>query len=269
MPKRSSHTSAPGRGRSGSGSTVPSRRRQVPFRPSGVDPGRRSIAAVFLDFGGTVVRPRRALLPFFRVAARRAGVRVPWTEFLRANETVWAELWPRGPSLVGHRPSFADLVHEHALRRAGARGPLMRMVRTIRAEATSPRWHRPYAETPRVLARMRALGLSLHLISNNVDYLPVLLGRLGWAHTFDTVTYSQELGHSKPDLRIFRTALRRAACPPDRALYVGDSWEADYLGARGAGMEAVWLNRRAKRPPGPCRQIRRLDELPALLSRLD
>ena len=51
-----------------------------------------------------------------------------------------------------------------------------------------------------------------------------------------------------------------AAC-----LYVGDSFEADVVGARGAGMPACWFNPRGAPPPnddeGPDVEIRAHDEL--------
>lgn len=225
-----------------------------------------SLRAVFFDFGGTLVRSLDNMLPLFREAARKTRLDVPWAEFARANEQSWVELWPDAPRLLGKLPSFADQVHERALRRVGAQGPIDRMVRCIREEAVSPRWHPPFPETIRTLRELRELGLSLHVVSNNVDYLPLLLENLGWVGTFDSVTYSQELGASKPDPRLFRYALERAGCMPEDTVHVGDSWESDYLGARAVGMGAIWLNRRGRPPPVACPEIRDLTALRPLLS---
>ncbi len=221
--------------------------------------------ALFFDFGGTLVRTRRDMLPLFQVAAQRAEVRVPWAEFLRANDEVWEELWPQAPGLLGATPSFADMVHERALRRVGTEGSIERMVECIREEAVAAKWHPPFPETEAALEGFLADGFSLHVVSNNVDYLPILLTNLGWSETFGTVTYSQELGVAKPDPRLFHHALARVACLPEQALYVGDSWKSDYLGARGVGMGAVWLNRSGRPAPGPCQQARDLLEIRELL----
>lgn len=229
---------------------------------------KRVARSLFLDFGGTLCRSRADLLPVFREAAERAGTRIPEEAYLRANEECWDELWPSAPSLVGQIPSFADRVHEMALRRIGFVGPIDAVVRNIREAAISPHWHEPFPETEETLRRLRARGIPMHLLSGNVDYLPILLANLGWTSFFRTVTFTQEVGVQKPDVRVFRFALRRADQAPAEAVYVGDSWEADILGAQRAGMSAVWLNRTGRPAPGPCREIRSLSELPGLLSDL-
>jgi len=233
--------------------------------PSGNLPG-MPVRSLFFDFGGTLVHSRMDLLPPFREAARRADVRLAFEEFRRANEAVWEELWPNAPAMLGKQPSFADVVHERALRRVGAEGSIERMVDCLREELLSPRWHEPFPETEPALRAARSRGLRLHLVSNNIDYLPSILRNLGWSGLFDSVTFSQEIGVSKPDPRIFRLALGRAGCAPEDAVHVGDSWEADYLGATGVGMRAVWLNRTRVAPPGPCESITDLRGLGPLLS---
>lgn len=225
-----------------------------------------SRAAVFFDFGGTLCRSRADILPVFQEAARRAGIKVRWEEYLRVNEEVWNELWPDAPQLVGVVPSFAERVHEGALRRIGFEGATEPFVRYISEEATSPRWHEPFPETEATLTHLRARGTPVHIVSGNVDYLPVLLANLGWSGFFDSVTYTQEVGFQKPDPRVFRFALRRAHQDPHGALFVGDSWDADYLGARRVGMPAIWLNRTRQPAPEPCQQIATLSEIGAILT---
>lgn len=210
----------------------------------GVPSGRRMRArAVLFDFGGTLVEPYTDLLAAFRAAGRRAGVELPWAEYLRANETLWEELWPQSADWIGRRPSFADEIHARALRAVGFDGPVEPMVECIREEATSPRFHAPFPESDGVLRELGDRGIAAHLVSNNVDYLPFLLERLGWADRFASVTYSQEIAVAKPDPRLFQLALRRAACAAEDAVFVGDSWEADVVGAQRAGIRPIWLNR--------------------------
>jgi putative hydrolase of the HAD superfamily len=54
-----------------------------------------------------------------------------------------------------------------------------------------------------------------------------------------SITDSGIIGHEKPHPAIFAAALRTMNVEPERALYVGDVYAIDYLGARNAGMEAV------------------------------
>jgi FMN phosphatase YigB (HAD superfamily) len=221
--------------------------------------------ALFFDFGGTLCQSRADILPIFKEAARRAGVQLPWSEYLRANEECWNELWLEAPEMVGKTPAFADRVHEMALRRVGFTGSTELFVRCCREEATSPRWHAPFEDAVPTLTSLRAARIPLHVISGHVDYLPTIIANLGWSDLFDTVTFTQEVGAQKPDPRVFHFALRRAGQEPAKSIHVGDSWEADYLGARNVGMSAVWLNRTGKLAPGPCREIRTLRDLEQLV----
>lgn len=203
-----------------------------------------SVRHVFLDFGGTLVTPYVDMSAIFGGVARELGVEVPMPEFLRANEEIWWRLWPRATEYLGQLPSFADTVHELALRRIGFEGPVDRFVLGIRKAATSPKWHPPFPEAESVLEALTERGFTPHLISNSVDYLPELLDNLGWSHHFATVTFAQEVGANKPDPRIFRRALERSGASPSDSVHVGDSWKDDVQGALGVGMRPVWLNRR-------------------------
>lgn len=224
--------------------------------------------AVLLDFGGTLTESRSDMRPAFEAAAQRCGAELPWPELEAAMAAAWEELWPEAPGLLGRRPGFADLVHERALRRIGVAGPIDRMVDCMREEAVAPRWHRPYPEVDAALAALGERGVSLHLLSNNVDYLPHLVRNLGWEGRFASITYSQELGVAKPDPRLFRLGLARTGEPAGAVVHLGDSWESDYLGARAAGIRAVWLNRTGTPAPFACEEVHDLRGFVAWLDRL-
>ncbi len=67
----------------------------------------------------------------------------------------------------------------------------------------------------------------------------------------DALVISEEAGVRKPDRRIFEIALAMTGCRPEDAIMVGDSWRHDVLGARAAGVAAVWFNRYGERNPEP------------------
>jgi len=58
----------------------------------------------------------------------------------------------------------------------------------------------------------------------------------------DTLVVSEEAGISKPDPQIFNLTLDRLECTGDEAVMVGDSFAADIVGARAAGIRAIWFN---------------------------
>ena len=50
------------------------------------------------------------------------------------------------------------------------------------------------------------------------------------------------MGWRKPKPVIFRRAIELLNILPEEALFVGDNFGADICGAKGVGMDAVWLN---------------------------
>ncbi len=58
---------------------------------------------------------------------------------------------------------------------------------------------------------------------------------------FQVVVISRDLGIRKPDPRIFHYTLERLRVKPDEAVHVGDSIEQDIIGAKRAGLKAVWI----------------------------
>jgi putative hydrolase of the HAD superfamily len=120
---------------------------------------------------------------------------------------------------------------------------------------------RPYPEVPRALARLRAGGARLAVVSNWDVSLHDVLERTGLRPLVDTVVISAEVGAAKPDPAIFRAALERLGAVAGDALHAGDSVEHDVAGARAAGIEAVLVARDGAAVPAGVRAIASLDEL--------
>jgi putative hydrolase of the HAD superfamily len=100
---------------------------------------------------------------------------------------------------------------------------------------------------PLVRARAR-----VGIVSNNLlEEQQEKLRHCGLDRFVDALVVSEEAGVSKPDPLIFHIALERLACAAADAVMVGDSWPADVIGARAAGVRAIWFNRHgAPKPDG-------------------
>jgi putative hydrolase of the HAD superfamily len=120
---------------------------------------------------------------------------------------------------------------------------------------------RAYPEVPGVLARLRAGGARLAVVSNWDISLHDVLERTGLRPLVDAVVISAELRVAKPDPAIFRAALDRLGAPADGAVHVGDSLEHDVAGARAAGLDAVLVARNGAPAPEGVRVVRSLAEL--------
>ncbi len=96
---------------------------------------------------------------------------------------------------------------------------------------------------PEVRAVLTELGSRLPLaVTTNGNTDPAVVG-LG--DTFACVTNPYESGFRKPDPRIFHLTAERLGVDPAAVLHVGDHLTEDAVGARDAGLQARWLNRRA------------------------
>ncbi|GBC78135.1 Pyrimidine 5'-nucleotidase YjjG [bacterium HR08] len=125
-------------------------------------------------------------------------------------------------------------------------------------------------ENRRLLVRARE-RFRLGLVSN-FDHPPTarrILRDFGIHDLFETIVISAEVPWRKPHREIFFRALAPLGVSPREVLFVGDTFEADILGAKSIGMDAAWLNRRGEEVPDdgvdPDYVISRLDELAVVL----
>ncbi|MCM5661753.1 YjjG family noncanonical pyrimidine nucleotidase [Galbibacter mesophilus] len=81
---------------------------------------------------------------------------------------------------------------------------------------------------------------NLHIITNG--FAEVQQGKLKNSnidHYFNVVMNSELAGVKKPNPLIFQKALEMAKVKPENSLMIGDSYEADFLGAQNVGMHAL------------------------------
>lgn len=120
-------------------------------------------------------------------------------------------------------------------------------------------WSRGAEDAPGTLEALRERGYRLAVVSNADGRVRALLEEAGLSLHFEFVVDSAEVGVEKPDPRIFQAATARLDLPPASCAYVGDIYEIDVLGARGAGLEAILIGN-CEAPPEVVR-VGRLAEL--------
>jgi putative hydrolase of the HAD superfamily len=111
------------------------------------------------------------------------------------------------------------------------------------------------------LQKLRDAGLRLGVVSNSDGRVEQALEAAGLRRYFDVVIDSALAGVEKPDPRIFHAALDALGVAPEEALYVGDLYEIDVLGARAAGMEAVLLGKLEAGSALQCRSAPSIENL--------
>ncbi|MED4004896.1 HAD family hydrolase [Priestia aryabhattai] len=99
----------------------------------------------------------------------------------------------------------------------------------------------PFLHMEHVLKELKKKGLLLGMITNGfTDFQWMNIKALRIDHYFDTILVSEQEGIKKPHKDIFLRALKALDVSAEESVYVGDHPENDVLGARGAGMHAVW-----------------------------
>ena len=96
------------------------------------------------------------------------------------------------------------------------------------------------------LIYLKTKGYQLAVLSNNDSRLTKILREKKIAQYFDKIFVSEEIGHQKPKLDIFRHVEESLYFRSNEILHIGDNIYEDYLGAKEAGWQAMLIGR--KRP---------------------
>lgn len=108
----------------------------------------------------------------------------------------------------------------------------------------------------------------LFILSNGfreVQYLK--LENSGLALFFEQMILSEDAEVQKPHKGIFDFALNNTNSKREESLMIGDSWDADILGAKNADMDAIWYNPKGESEHGfsPLYTVRNLEEIKNIL----
>lgn len=82
---------------------------------------------------------------------------------------------------------------------------------------------------------------------------------------FTTVTTSEDVGVKKPNPAIFEHALRLSGATPENSVMIGDSYEADVLGAKRLGFSTIFFNYRKLSVSNGELQVQDLAQISCLL----
>lgn len=227
-----------------------------------------AVAAVALDFGGTLATPGaspcgRDVVAVLESrfgwpspagldvavdevraeakAAYRQGVQTPW-------ETILADAWQRVSAQPPDLDAVVDALWESvpdAVVDPRAAAAVRTLRRSQRELVLACNTQRPIAHRRRTLA---VAGLVEH---------------------FDALVLSSDIGFTKPDPRFYAAVVDAAGGVPGAVLFVGDTLDKDVVGPRAAGMRAA-LVCAGDPPPGLPEDvpvIAHVAELPNLLER--
>lgn len=219
--------------------------------------------AVLFDAGGTLVHLDYAWIA--RIARARGADLA--AEALRRAEVVSRH------AIDAHARATGSVTGSDATRREGYFGNLLRaagvpdglrgqiLVDLERANLESNLWRVPLEQAAETLEGLRARGVRTAVVSNADGRVEALLHAAGLGVHLELVVDSHYEGIEKPDPAIFERALARMGVRAERAVYVGDIYSIDVVGARAAGLSPILIDSVGAYPDADCPRIARLGEL--------
>lgn len=120
-------------------------------------------------------------------------------------------------------------------------------------------------DVPETLQTLKGAGFTLGVVSNRSEAFGEYLAQVGLAVYVDFSLSAGEANSWKPDPGIFIQALRLASCQPEQAIYVGDNYYADVVGAGRVGIRPVLIDPQQVFPAPGCTVIHTLNEVLQLL----
>ena len=202
-----------------------------------------SLRAVFLDAGNTILGMDYVLLA---EVAGRAGLRVRPEEVWRAEAAARVRLdallaTGRSTETVDTFRRYCDLILEGIQVPEGSVRDALRE-RVAAAEVRERLWSVAMPGVVAAMARIKALGLKLGIVSNADGRVAERLRHAGLDQHLDYIGDSRLIGSEKPDPGIFQHVAAHLGVRPDQALHVGDLHAIDVVGAQRAGIPAVLLD---------------------------
>jgi putative hydrolase of the HAD superfamily len=228
--------------------------------------------AVFFDFFGTLIFWTQPLHITIRKIADRYQLRLDWSAYDEAQAILTEAYEASKPTNNIRDTIFRQLdtccailkklgVHEHVDQIAWE---VLQYEHALfsRNNATL------YEDVLPTLDRLQQTDLKMGIISNWDTPLHAMVEELGLAPYFEVVvaSHDQRVRSAKPDAAIFEYALNAVGASAKEAVHVGDSFEADIMGAHSAGIRAILLDRDGAQTERWGETIRTLHALPDLLS---
>jgi len=122
-----------------------------------------------------------------------------------------------------------------------------------------------FPEVKESLRELKCMGLKIGLVSTGYEEdIAAITGKVSLGtELFDVVVGANTIGHVKPHPNAFKYALNKLRVKPEEALFVGDSVDADYRGAKAVGMHALLVRRATnekgrRQEPGTVSSIREI-----------
>jgi HAD superfamily hydrolase (TIGR01662 family) len=228
------------------------------------------IKAVFFDLDGTLRHSVPSGGEVFTDYVIKLGLHVAHEDRIRAMR--WEHLyWANSPDLrddlIAHSGESENFWIEYSRRRLVALGAPAEwaMAYAPKVSMHMGAEYKPESVVPedvrRALIQLKQEGYIMAVLSNRDKPFQATLDTHNVSEFFDFSLAGGEVNTFKPDPGLFEHALERVKLTPQEAVYVGDNYFADVIGARRAGLTPILYDRVGIFPEADCAVIKTFDEL--------
>lgn len=230
------------------------------------------IKAVFFDFYYTLGVWGLPLEDSLQKIADRYEFEIDWELYAKAVKNLFADASGTDPSNHSLLETLDTIVESYCefIRELGVQEHAEQMAWELLQAGHSlfaANVATLYTDTIPTLQRLQDDGYKLAIVSNWDTPLDPLAERLGIAKYFDVITASHDtrVRSAKPDSHIFEYTLNAVGVSAEETVHVGDTYEADIIGARNVGIRPILIDREGSQQGRWNETIRSLAELPELL----
>jgi HAD superfamily hydrolase (TIGR01549 family) len=227
-------------------------------------------STVYFDLDGTLRHNRPSFLEALAEFNLQLGLPVEIANSMQGHR--WLHnYWAQSPQLLADRKKFgedeAGFWVNHSRRFLEACGCLPDQAWRLAPDLTEcmREQYTPLdslAEgAENTLDLLQQAGFRLGVISNRSEPFDEQLEALGISSYFEFSLAAGTIDAWKPDPQIFLHALNQMNIKPEQAVYVGDNYFADVVGARNAGIEPILIDPANLFPEADCIVIDKIDDL--------
>jgi FMN phosphatase YigB (HAD superfamily) len=239
-------------------------------RPGRVRRRLKIIKAIFFDWMDTIGRPELERHDLHAQVLSEFGIKVSPEKLIRPIYIAETEVPGGTPYRWDESKDPNPFLHyeEVVLSEVGITLPRETVFQILKI--ISPRAKRTgFALYDDVLPTMKTLkerGLILGLITSMKKEINLVSRQLGLEPYLDFTITSSDVRAPKPEPPLFLAALERAKINALEAIYVGDQYSTDVVGARVVGINPVLIDRyELFSEISDCPRIRTLTELPGII----
>lgn len=232
------------------------------------------IKAIFFDLDGTLRHSVPHGGDVFSDYVATLGLQINQEDRIRG--TRWEHFyWASSPDLrddlMAHSGETENFWIEYSRRRLIALGasPGWAVTYAPKVSVHMGAEYRPESIVPdevrETLVELKKAGYLMAVLSNRDKPFMDVLENHKISEFFDFSMAGGEVNSYKPEPGLFEHALKRTNLSPQEAIYVGDNYYADVVGARRAGLRPVLFDPDHIFPDADCETIRSFTELNSLV----